>query len=82
MAYLTKLRSEFDSLCEWSEDALHAILQNFAIAHDIGFGKFGPILRLAVTGGKPSPDLAILCYLLGRTETLNRIDDLLNLHVK
>ncbi|MBL4618401.1 MAG: glutamate--tRNA ligase [Robiginitomaculum sp.] len=82
LAYLTKLRSEFDSLCEWSEDALHAILQNFAIAHDIGFGKFGPILRLAVTGGKPSPDLAILCYLLGRTETLNRIDDLLNLHVK
>jgi glutamyl-tRNA synthetase len=31
-------------------------------------------LRLAVTGGKPSPDLDLILYLVGREEVVKRID--------
>ncbi|MBL1431401.1 glutamate--tRNA ligase [Oceanicaulis sp. AH-315-P02] len=82
MQYLGELRSELNDLSNWNENTLQSCLKEFASKQGIGFGKFGPILRLAVTGGKPSPDLAVLCYLLGRKETLSRIDDLLDLEVK
>jgi len=43
----------------------------------VGFGKVGPVLRAALTGGLPSPDLGKTLCALGRAESLGRLDDAL-----
>jgi glutamyl-tRNA synthetase len=63
---------------QWTEDAVQDILDAFVKEHEIGFGKIGQPVRMATTGGAPSPDLAIVLSLLGKTETLARIDDVLS----
>ena len=40
----------------------------------VGFGKVAMPLRVAVTGGAPSPDLDLTISLVGREATLRRID--------
>ena len=41
---------------------------------EVGFGKVAMPLRIAVTGGAPSPDLDLTLYLVGKQATLRRID--------
>lgn len=79
ISYLNQLVPKLTNLPNWDEANLQTTLQTFATDLDIGFGKFGPILRAAISGGNPAPDLALACSLLGRKETLGRIDDLLNI---
>lgn len=59
----------------WKQDALQACLSNFAQSKDVGFGKIGQPVRAALTAGNPSPDLALILALLGKDETLARLDD-------
>ncbi|PHR60296.1 MAG: glutamate--tRNA ligase [Robiginitomaculum sp.] len=75
--YLEKLIASLSELENWDVQNIHKIMQDFANQHQIGFGKFGPILRAAISGGLPAPDLALACALLGKKETLGRVDDLL-----
>ena len=67
-------REAFESLGEWSRDALHARVASVVKQLDIGFGKVAMPLRVAVTGGMPSPDLDLTLFLVGRDATLRRID--------
>ena len=67
------LKSRKDA--SWTADALQADLQGFADQNDIGFGKIGQPVRAALTGGAPSPNLSDVLALLGREETLARLDD-------
>ncbi len=75
--HLEKLAVSLSELEKWDTQNVHQVLQDFADHHQIGFGKFGPILRAAISGGLPAPDLALACALLGKKETLGRVDDLL-----
>lgn len=59
---------------EWQREALHGCIQQTVEELDIGMGKLGMPLRLAVTGGSPAPDLDLTLYLIGREATLRRID--------
>ena len=63
---------------QWTEDKVQDIFATFVAEHDIGFGKIGQPVRLALTGGAPSPDLSRVLSLLGKTETLARLGDVLN----
>jgi len=45
--------------------------------HGVGFGKIGQPLRMALTGGAPSPDLSVVLTRLGKAETLARLGDVL-----
>ena len=40
----------------------------------VKMGKVGMPLRVAVTGGQPSPGLDLTVYLVGKEKTLQRID--------
>ncbi|VAV96215.1 Glutamyl-tRNA synthetase [hydrothermal vent metagenome] len=77
LVYLQQLSKDLAVSQGWDTEQIHIILNRFAEKNDIGFGKFGPILRAAISGGTPAPDLALACSLLGKDETLGRIDDLL-----
>lgn len=62
----------------WTPDALQDSLTTFAQSHEIGFGKIGQPVRAALTAGSPSPDLSLVLSLLGKTEVLGRLDDVLS----
>lgn len=59
----------------WNAGALQDLLTDFAEQRELGFGRIGQPVRAALTGGSPSPDLAIVLDLLGQDETLARLDD-------
>lgn len=59
----------------WTAEALQTLLTDFAEQREIGFGRIGQPVRAALTGGSPSPDLSVVLALLGRDETLDRLDD-------
>jgi glutamyl-tRNA synthetase len=72
---LRRLKDVLNAAPNWSQDGLAALLKDFAGAEGVGMGQIGPGLRAALTGGAPSPDLALTLALLGREESLARIGD-------
>ncbi len=64
----------------WTNERLQSCLQSYVEDNDIGFGKIGQPVRAALTGGRPSPDLSQVLFLLGRDETLGRLDDAVNIN--
>jgi glutamyl-tRNA synthetase len=59
----------------WHHESIKDAISAFATSEGVGFGKVGPILRAALTGGKPAPDLGVTMEILGRDETLARLAD-------
>lgn len=72
---LRRLKLALDAVTPWTEEAIAAALEAFAKEAGVGLGKFAPALRLAVTGGAPSPDMAQTLAFLGRDEALARLSD-------
>ena len=62
----------------WNEETLQALLSTYVSDNDIGFGKIGQPVRAALTGGAPSPDLSWVLALLGKTEVLGRLGDVID----
>jgi len=58
----------------WQRADIHQALADTVEALEVGFGKVAMPLRVAVTGGAPSPDLDLTLYLVGREASLRRID--------
>ncbi len=77
-ARLRRLADELAKQNDWSAEALAAWLKAFAESEGVGFGKIGPPLRGIVSGGHPSPDMGITLSVLGKEETLGRIEDALS----
>jgi glutamyl-tRNA synthetase len=71
---LKTVRLAFAELADWKRAAIHEAMDATVTVLDIGFGKLGQPLRLAVTGGNPSPDLDWTIELIGRDATLRRIE--------
>lgn len=71
------LTSRLESLEDeaWTADRLQSVLTDFVSEKTIGFGKIGAPVRAALTAGSPSPDLHEVLAILGREETLGRIQD-------
>jgi glutamyl-tRNA synthetase len=63
------------ALPDWAEGAIKEELARYCADVGVGLGKVGPILRAALTGGAPSPDISLVIALLGRNECLARLND-------
>ena len=74
---LGRLQPVLGEVATWHHTDIKAVLDKFAESEGIGFGKIGPPLRAALTGGLPAPDLAIALELLGRAESLARLGDVM-----
>jgi glutamyl-tRNA synthetase len=72
---LARLNNCFMVLDQWEQAAIEHELARFCADEGIGIGKVGPALRAALTGGKPSPDIGLVLYWLGRQEVNGRIMD-------
>ncbi|MGE5152034.1 MAG: glutamate--tRNA ligase [Rhodospirillaceae bacterium] len=76
---LRRLRDDLAQTPDWSPPALEARIRGFAERDGVGIGKFGPALRMVLSGGSPAPDLASALVSLGKEESLGRMDDALSL---
>lgn len=57
----------------WEAGALKSTLEQTAATLEVGFGKIGQPLRVALTGGSASPDIAATLEMIGRDRSLQRI---------
>ncbi len=71
---LDHVRVSLASVSEWERTAIHSAIEGAVKELGVGFGKVAMPLRVAVTGGAPSPDLDLTLFLVGRAATLRRID--------
>jgi len=65
--------------CEWTPEAIGALIAEYCQANGLGMGKVAQPLRVAVTGTPVSPAIEETLDLLGRDKTLARIDRCLTL---
>jgi len=71
---LAAVKARLNELESWEREPIHHCVADTVEALAVGFGKVAMPLRIAVTGGAPSPDLDLTLYLVGREATLRRID--------
>jgi glutamyl-tRNA synthetase len=61
---------------EWNKDNIQQVIESYLEVKNIGFGRLGQPVRMALTGGRPSPDLSLVLYYLGKSETLLRLQNI------
>lgn len=65
---------------EWTHTALHEVTLKIGEANGLKLGKAQAPIRLGVTGNKVGPPLFESLEILGRDETIRRLERLRNLH--
>ena len=70
---LQNLLDKFTSLQEWDEARIESAIKNTCEELDLGMGKVGPALRVAVTGSGMSPSLEVTLALIGKQRSLERL---------
>lgn len=68
------LRDRLADLDAWTTTRIASAIQEVAVEFDIGFGKLGQPVRVAVTGGAVSPPIDITLWIVGQQRSLRRLD--------
>jgi glutamyl-tRNA synthetase len=71
---LEQTREALARLADWTASAVHGAIQALADAGGLGLGKVAQPVRVAVSGGSVSPPIDQTLEILGRDQTLVRID--------
>ena len=77
---LGRLRADLEALAEWSADAIEEAARAAATRDDVKLGRIAQPLRAALTGTTASPGLFEVMEVLGKPESLGRLDDALKIH--
>ena len=72
---LAAIHARISAMSDWSIDALEGSLKAMAEELGLGLGKLAQPLRAALTGQTTSPGIFDVLVLLGRDESLARIDE-------
>jgi len=75
---LEALKTKYAALDNWVAEDIHAAVEQTVEELEVGFGKVGQPLRLAITGHGRSPSIDITLQLLGKNKTLERLDQAIN----
>ena len=67
-------QANLNALNDWSVEAIHDVIHGVAEKLEVKMGKVGTPLRVAITGGAPSPSLDLTVYLVGKEACNRRID--------
>ena len=76
--HLSILKKKLEELKNWEQIYIKEVMDKVVADFEIGFGKIGLPLRLALTASVNSPSIDLVCQLLGKNITLNRIENFLN----
>lgn len=77
LAALRGLREKLALLEHFNPESIHQAIEQTLAELQIGMGKLGPAVRIAITGNTVSPALDQTVYLAGKTGALARIDQAL-----
>ena len=72
---LAALREVIAGVGEWTTAAIEGAVREYAEREEIGLGKLAQPLRVALTGTTTSPGIFEVLEVMGREESLGRIDD-------
>ncbi|EJN6827385.1 glutamate--tRNA ligase [Vibrio cidicii] len=65
--------AKVEALSEWTTENLHQVIADVCTELEIGMGKIGMPLRVAVTGGGQSPSVDAVMQLIGKERVVARI---------
>lgn len=65
--------AKVEALTEWTTENLHQVIADVCAELEIGMGKIGMPLRVAVTGGGQSPSVDAVMQLIGKERVVARI---------
>jgi len=71
---LQRVKNKLNELVNWQADAIQACVNDTAEELEIGMGKVGMPLRVAVTGGGMSPAIDLTLCWVGKERCMSRID--------
>ncbi|WP_340112081.1 glutamate--tRNA ligase [Maribellus mangrovi] len=71
---LKEISIVFESVENWNADDIKEAFSAFMNEKEWGFGMIMNPLRLSLVGGNMGPDLFVICELLGKDETVSRIN--------
>jgi len=71
---MQKLLAEFQSEDNWTAEALEETFKNFIETNELGMGAVLPNFRLLVTGKGMGPSMFSIVEILGKEETLERME--------
>ena len=75
---LLEIKSLINSVSDFTTEHLHEKIKDWITENNIGFGKVMMPLRLALVGDLQGPDVFEIIFMLGKNETLKRIENFLN----
>ncbi|WP_028863315.1 glutamate--tRNA ligase [Psychromonas aquimarina] len=70
---LALVQQKLQAADNWTDAALHQIIQDTAEELEVGMGKVGMPLRVAITGAGQSPSLDLTLRLIGKERSITRI---------
>ncbi|MCL1036567.1 glutamate--tRNA ligase [Shewanella submarina] len=73
MEPLQLIQKKLAALTEWTQEAIHNAIEETAAELEVGMGKVGMPLRVAVTGAGQSPALDLTMLLIGQARCEQRI---------
>jgi glutamyl-tRNA synthetase len=76
---LSAVKDRLAMLEHWGQTAIHEVIQEVASDYDIGLGKIGQPIRVAVTGGPVSPPIDVTLWLVGQERTVGRLENAIEL---
>lgn len=71
---LEVVRDKLAAITEWTAENVHHAIQATADELEVGMGKVGMPLRVAVTGAGQSPGLDVTVHAIGKTRSVARIN--------
>ncbi|MES0300164.1 glutamate--tRNA ligase [Citrobacter sedlakii] len=71
---LEVVRDKLAAISDWTAENVHHAIQATADELDVGMGKVGMPLRVAVTGAGQSPGLDVTVHAIGKTRSIERIN--------
>ena len=71
---LQRAHALFGELQSWDSESIHGVIESITEELQIGMGKIGQPLRVAVTGGSFSPPIDQTIELVGRQRSIARIE--------
>jgi glutamyl-tRNA synthetase len=74
---VSALLAELQSLEIWDEDGIKQVMHHLAEVHNVKIGEIAQILRIALTYSTISPSVNEIMLVLGKEESLQRLEQLL-----
>ncbi|WP_372754067.1 glutamate--tRNA ligase [Mariniflexile sp.] len=76
---LTSIKAVIETIGDFTTETLQKEIKGWITANNIGFGQVMMPLRISLVGSLQGPDVFDIMYLIGKAETVKRIDKIISI---